>query len=128
MTAVEHSKVEDHSTKQTSFAETEEESRCNEAIVSLDEAHAHSDCAPTNDEGRQVVSWLAVFQDQVGRDIYTNVGDVKHGQGNVKFIAGQMQVSDESINLCISNIAVPRSARVWQRLRRCFKPSVDKCQ
>lgn len=73
MTAVEHGQIDDHATKQTSFAKTQEESGCDQTGVALDEAHAHADNAPADDERWQVVAGLEILQDKIGRDIHTDI-------------------------------------------------------
>lgn len=120
MSPVEHGEINDHATKEPSFAQAQEEPERQKPTVRLGQATKCRTQAPSDAKCREialeildlgVLLWEGrtytgpkILENPIARHIDQNIRDIEDRQRDIELVARQLEVFDQAINLGIANV------------------------
>lgn len=90
--------------QQATLHKSQEEAGDDESSVTLDKSHAHAHKSPTDNERREVVASLEMFEDKIARNIDADVWNVENSQSNVEFIAIEVEIFNKAVDFGIADV------------------------
>lgn len=120
MSPIEHGEVNDHATKEPSFTQAQEEPVRQKPAVRLGQATKCRTQAPSDDECRKIAlknvrfeshpvrnmtyTGAKILEHPIARYIDQDIRDVEDRQRDIEFVARQLEVFDQAIDLGVANV------------------------
>jgi len=101
---VEGREVDDDTTKQTTFAQSEEESDRQKSFIGRDESGTHRHDTPRCDQGRQIVTRTHLLEDKIGRYIDADVWNVEDGERDIELGSIELELGSKTVDSGVSNV------------------------